>query len=115
VDSLINIKWKTSIPGLGHSCPVIWDNYLFVTTAVSEKPDESLKVGLYGDIDMASGIASDGKVYFSSETGKIYVIQTGPVYKLISVNKMNDVCMATPALSGNVIFFRTQHYVVAVE
>ena len=30
-----NIKWKTKIPGLGHSCPVIWDDYVFVTTAVS--------------------------------------------------------------------------------
>lgn len=53
VDSSKNIKWKTTIPGLGHSCPIIWDNYLFVTTASSEKQDESLKVGLYGDIDMA--------------------------------------------------------------
>jgi hypothetical protein len=30
-----NIKWKTRIPGLGHSCPVIWNDYVFVTTAVS--------------------------------------------------------------------------------
>ena len=64
MDSLRNIKWKTAIPGLGHSCPVIWDKFLFVTTACSEKTDESLKVGLYGDIDMAadSGIMAF-KVY----------------------------------------------------
>lgn len=48
-----NIKWKTKIPGLGHSCPVIWENKLFVTTAVGESDDEYLKVGLYGNIDMA--------------------------------------------------------------
>ena len=23
-----HIKWKTAIPGLGHSCPVIWNNYI---------------------------------------------------------------------------------------
>ncbi|MGZ2371539.1 outer membrane protein assembly factor BamB family protein [Ancylomarina sp. YFZ004] len=45
-----NIKWKTGIPGLGLSCPVIWDDKLFVTTAVSEIGADSLKVGLYGDI-----------------------------------------------------------------
>jgi hypothetical protein len=28
---------------------------------------------------------------------------------------MNDVCMASPAISGNALFFRTQHFVVAVE
>jgi outer membrane protein assembly factor BamB len=53
VDSSVNIKWKTTIPGLGHSCPVIWDNFLFVTSAVNMKNEESLKVGLYGDIDEA--------------------------------------------------------------
>jgi len=73
VDSTKNIKWKTAIPGLGHSCPVIWDNYLFVTTACSEKQDESLKVGLYGDIDMAddSGVL-EFKVYcLDKNTGKV--------------------------------------------
>ena len=45
-----NIKWKIEISGLGHSCPVIWDDKLFITTAISEKGADSLKVGLYGDI-----------------------------------------------------------------
>ena len=47
-----NIRWKMLIPGLGHSCPVIWEDKLFVTTAVSGTGSDSLKVGLYGDIDM---------------------------------------------------------------
>lgn len=73
IDSSKHIKWKTPIPGLGHSCPVIWDNLLFVTTASSEKKDESLKVGLYGDIDMAddAGIL-EFKVYcLDKNSGKI--------------------------------------------
>ncbi len=45
-----NVKWKTPIPGLGHSCPVIWGDRIFVTTAVSGKDDPELKVGLYGDV-----------------------------------------------------------------
>ena len=59
-----HIKWKTAIPGLGHSCPVIWDNFLFVTTAVNTTKSESLKVGLYGDIDEANDSAvHEFKVY----------------------------------------------------
>lgn len=46
-----NIRWKTNIPGLGHSSPVIWDNKVFVTTAVNTLGEDSLKVGLYGDVD----------------------------------------------------------------
>lgn len=44
-----NLLWKTEVKGLGHSCPVIWGNLLFITTAISEK-DTDLKTGLYGDV-----------------------------------------------------------------
>ena len=29
-----NIKWKTAIPGRGHSSPIVWGNKLFLTTAI---------------------------------------------------------------------------------
>jgi outer membrane protein assembly factor BamB len=29
-----NIRWKTAIPGRGHSSPVIWEDLVFVTTAI---------------------------------------------------------------------------------
>jgi outer membrane protein assembly factor BamB len=28
-----NIKWKTEIPGKGHSTPIIWENIIFITTS----------------------------------------------------------------------------------
>ncbi|MEM7482363.1 MAG: PQQ-binding-like beta-propeller repeat protein [Acidobacteriota bacterium] len=45
------ILWRTAIPGLGHSSPVIWGDKVFLTTAVSEKDDAGIRTGLYGDID----------------------------------------------------------------
>jgi outer membrane protein assembly factor BamB len=48
-----NIRWKTRIPGLAHSSPVIWGDRLFVTTAESELGDATFKPGLYGDGDAA--------------------------------------------------------------
>ena len=45
----INIKWRTVIPGLGHSSPVVWGDRVFLTTAVGENDQEPhLRVGLYG-------------------------------------------------------------------
>lgn len=37
-----NIKWKTPIPGVGNSTPVVWDDKIFVTSAVrvGEAPEE---------------------------------------------------------------------------
>jgi outer membrane protein assembly factor BamB len=30
-----NVKWKVALPGLGHATPVIWENKIFILTAVS--------------------------------------------------------------------------------
>ena len=30
-----NIRWKTEIPGLGHSTPIVWDDRIFLTTAIA--------------------------------------------------------------------------------
>ena len=62
----------------------------------------------------ASGIASDGKLYFSTEVGDVYVLKAGRVFEILSVNPLGDVIMATPAISENLIFFRTQHSLFAV-
>ena len=45
-----DLKWKTPIPGLAHSSPIVWGDRLFVTSAVTEEKDPQLRVGLYGDI-----------------------------------------------------------------
>src|SRR5262245_20552083 len=33
-DEKTNIKWKVAIAGLGHATPIIWDDKIFVLTAV---------------------------------------------------------------------------------
>jgi outer membrane protein assembly factor BamB len=51
VPSNQNIRWKVPIPGLALSSPVIHDERLYITTAVSENENKDLRVGLYGDIN----------------------------------------------------------------
>ena len=46
-----NILWRTPIPGLAHSSPVVWGNRIFVTSAVSSDPKATFRPGLYGDGD----------------------------------------------------------------
>lgn len=33
-----NLAWKTEIPGLAHASPIVWEDRVYVTTAVSETP-----------------------------------------------------------------------------
>lgn len=46
-----NILWRTPIPGLGHSSPIVWGQHIFVTSAISSDPHATFKPGLYGDGD----------------------------------------------------------------
>ena len=52
------VRWKTRIPGLGLSSPIVWGDRVYLTTAVSEKDDARLRVGLYGDIKPADDDSS---------------------------------------------------------
>ena len=45
-----NILWKTPIPGIAVSSPVIAGDRVFVTTAVGAKADTTFRTGLYGDV-----------------------------------------------------------------
>jgi outer membrane protein assembly factor BamB len=69
----VNIKWKTKIPGLAHSSPVIWENRVFVTTAISSRGEATFRHGLYGDGDASDDrSAHQWKVYALDKTnGKI--------------------------------------------
>ena len=51
-----NVLWRTTIPGLGHSSPIVWGDVVFVTSAISTRPNATFKPGLYGD-----GAASDDR------------------------------------------------------
>jgi outer membrane protein assembly factor BamB len=45
-----NVVWKTPIPGLGLSSPIVWGDLTCLTTSISGKKDAGLRVGLYGDV-----------------------------------------------------------------
>jgi outer membrane protein assembly factor BamB len=67
------LAWKTPIPGLGHSCPVIWEQLLFVTSAVSAAGDENIRIGYYGDVDSVEDNSPHKFVLYclDKETGRI--------------------------------------------
>ena len=46
-----NILWRTAVPGLAHSSPIVWGDTVFVTSAISSRKGATFKPGLYGDGD----------------------------------------------------------------
>ncbi len=51
IETGLNVKWNIEIPGLGLSCPSIWDDRIFLTSAVSKADKSGYQPGLYGDIE----------------------------------------------------------------
>ena len=50
VETSYHVKWNIGIPGLGLSCPVIWDDRIFITTAISDQDKAGFQTGMFGDI-----------------------------------------------------------------
>ena len=62
----------------------------------------------------ASPVAAAGKVYITGELGDVFVVEAKPEFKRVGMNKLGEECLATPALSGGKIFFRTRGGVMAI-
>jgi len=118
-----HIAWSTPRNGAYMQTPLIYGDLLYSCSdrgvlkcydARSGKLhyEQRLGTGLTGF--SASPVASGGKVYITSEEGEVFVIAAGSEYKLLAKNLMGETCMATPALSDGVLYFRTRSNLVAV-
>lgn len=109
VESGENIAWKTEIPGLAHSCPIVWGDKVFVTTAVNKSDQETIQTGIYGSIgSVPDSSVHDWKVYcLNLHSGEIEWDQTAhtgvPEQKR---HPMSSHANCTPATNGkNVVAF----------
>lgn len=62
----------------------------------------------------ASPVAADNKIYFPSEVGVVYKLAAGPEFSDPIEHALAEYCLATPAISGQQLVFRTHRHVVAI-
>ncbi len=61
-----NVRWKTPVPGIAISSPIVWGDRVYVTTAISSASDKTFRTGLYGDVKPVDDV--------SQHTWKIYCL-----------------------------------------
>ena len=68
-----HIAWKTEIPGLAVSSPIVWGDTVYVTTAVSSDPAAVFRHGLYGDVEPSKDVTRHSwRVYaIDKRTGRV--------------------------------------------
>lgn len=56
----------------------------------------------------ASPVAADGKLYLTSEEGRITVLKAGGEWEVLATNDLGEEVRATPALAGGRVYVRTR-------
>ncbi len=119
-----HIVWSIRRGASYMQTPIVYGDYLFScrdngrVTCFNARTGEEMyseKMGPAGLGFSASPVAASGKLYYTSEKGNIFVIPAAPHFEVLAENHMNEICMATPAISGDTLFFRTQRHLVAVS
>lgn len=80
-----NVVWKTAIPGEGHSSPVIWNDSLFLTTALKDSGDRVL-------------------LRLDATSGDILWRQTVVTAPVESMHRENTPASSTPITDGTHVF-----------
>ena len=116
------IGWSKDRGGPYMPTPIVYGDLLYtcsnngVLTAYNAKTGERVyqeRVGGTGAPFTASPVASDGKIYLSSEDGDVFVVKAGPKYELLAKNPVGEVMMATPAISDGLVIVRTVSHLFA--
>lgn len=119
-----HIAWMKSNRGNYMQTPLVYQGVAYfcydngILTAYDARSGEQLfreRLGGGQTGFTASAVAGDGKVYLTSEQGEIHVLKAGRTFDPIGVNEMEEICMATPAISHGRILIRTQKQVVCIE
>ena len=117
------VAWSYPRDGAYMVTPVVYGDYLYsaknngVMSCYEAKTGTKLyqeRLGAGTSGFSASPVAGDGKIYFAGEDGDVYVVKAGPKFELLAKNTMGEVCMASLAISGGVLYVRTQSHVVAI-
>ena len=63
----------------------------------------------------SSPIASDGRIYLSDNDGTTFVVKAGREFELLATNQLGERITASPAVSGNRLYYRTDSHLYCIE
>ena len=101
-----HVRWRTPVPGLAHSSPIVWGDRVFVTSAVSSDAKATFRPGLYGDGDASADRSTQRWMLYALDaaSGKILwerVAVEGPPRELRHIK--STYASATPATDGRLV------------
>ncbi|MEP7340422.1 MAG: PQQ-binding-like beta-propeller repeat protein [Acidobacteriota bacterium] len=103
--------------------PIVYQDFLYVCTdsgILTQFNAKTGEAGFRGRLGRgtafnASPVAADGKLYFASEDGDVFVVKAGATFELLARNPVGEVMMATPAITDKMLILRGQHHVFGIK
>jgi outer membrane protein assembly factor BamB len=88
---------------------------MVVLAADTGKEIYKARVGGIGHTFSSSPIATGNRIYFPDEDGNTIVLEAGNEYKEIAQNDLGEMTLASPAVAGQAMFFRTEKKLYRIE
>jgi outer membrane protein assembly factor BamB len=111
------VVWYQKQGGPYNPSPIVYGDYLYVLydrgmlSCYDAKTGDEIyskkKIAAGANAFTASPWANDGKIFCLSEDGGTFVIQAGTEFKVLGRNKLDEMCMATPAAVRGSLIIRT--------
>jgi outer membrane protein assembly factor BamB len=90
-----------------------WNGVVNCLDPLTGKEIYNAKLGK-SDSFMGSPVAADGKIYIVSEQGSVFIMDDGDKFNMAGEVPLDDICMTSPAIVENMMFIRTQNYLIAI-
>ncbi len=114
------LVWISEKPGPQEPSLLYYQGLLYalmdngVLVCLDAKTGKELYRKRLGGACNSSPIASDGRVYLSSNEGTTFVVKAGREFQLLRENSLGERITASPAVSGNELFYRTDSHVYCI-
>ncbi len=119
-----NVAWKHSKGTAYVPSPILYGDYLYLTTdrgiltCINAKTGEVVYEGGRVPIPAtftASPVAFDGKILLTSEDGDTFMVKAGPKHEILGSNSVGEPVYASPAIADGRIFIRGEKNLYAIE
>lgn len=112
--------WISEKPGPQEPSPVYYRGLLYalmdngVLACLDGKSGKEVYRRRLAGACNSSPIAGDGRIYCSDIEGTTFVVKAGREFELLSTNNLGERITASPAVSGNELFYRTDSHVYCI-
>lgn len=115
-----HVAWRYDSMVAKTASPILVDGNIYMVsddgmlTCVESKTGKQVWRSRIGGTYAGSPIYGNGRLYFGNQQGKTTVLKPGPALDIVATNTLDIGIMASPAVSGNDLIWRTKTHVYRI-